>query len=88
MAKKNSGFIGGLAIGAVATILVGSAFTECWRYGKENTADLQPASGGMQLDKTPAPAAEAQPQPSGAPNATPSPFNKLRRKTTTHALHL
>ena len=63
MAKKNSGFIGGLAIGAVATILVGSAFTEYWLYGKENTADLQPEAGGMQLVETPAPAPVAQPQP-------------------------
>lgn len=88
MAKKNSGFIGGLAIGAVATILVGSAFTEYWLYGKENTADLQPEAGGMQLVETPAPAAVAQPQPPAEVTATPNPFNTGSMATTTDALRL
>lgn len=88
MAKKNSGFIGGLAIGAVATILVGSAFTEYWLYGKENTADLQPEAGGMQLVETPAPAAVAQPQPPAEATATPNPFNTGSMATTTDALRL
>ena len=88
MAKKNSGFIGGLAIGAVATILVGSAFTEYWLYGKENTADLQPAAGGMQLVETPAPAPVAQPQPPAEATATPNPFNTGGIATTTDALRL
>ena len=88
MAKKNSGFIGGLAIGAVATILVGSAFTEYWLYGKENTADLQPEAGGMQLVETPAPSAVAQPQPPAEATATPNPFNMGSMATTTDALRL
>jgi len=88
MAKKNSGFIGGLAIGAVATILVGSAFTEYWLYGKENTADLQPEAGGMQLVETPAPAPVAQPQPPAEATATPNPFNTGGIATTTDALRL
>ncbi len=88
MAKKNSGFIGGLAIGAVATILVGSAFTEYWLYGKENTADLQPEAGGMQLVETPAPAPVAQPQPPAEATATPNPFNTGSMATTTDALRL
>ena len=88
MAKKNSGFIGGLAIGAVATILVGSAFTEYWLYGKENTADLQPEAGGMQLVETPAPAPVAQPQPPAEVTATPNPFNTGSMATTTDALRL
>ena len=76
MAKKNSGFMGGLAIGAVATILVGSAFTEYWLYGKEK------------LVETPAPAPVAQPQPPAEATATPNPFNTGGKATTTDALRL
>lgn len=71
MAKKNSGFIGGLAVGAVATVLIGSAFTEYWLYGEDPLATLQPEAGGMQLIETPAP---AQPQTLQAEVATPNPF--------------
>lgn len=77
MTKKNSGFIGGLAIGAVATILVVSAFGEYWLYGESETAKLQPQTGGITLIETPAAAQLAAPLPKNDAPPIPNPEASL-----------
>lgn len=89
MAKKNSGFIGGLAAGIAATILAGTAFTEYWLYGESRPNNLQPTTGVIQLVETPATAEPlAATQAESEPTSTPNPFVPGRTATTRNNLRI